>query len=110
MNKIVVPCSYKQIDNLEQRKKIIVNQNRIENIVFEIKRNEKIDETQKQILQILLKYLKKDKIINGYYVQMKASEVRFCFKGRRVRGETEGQDEEEKKNNFNNMYLIERKR
>ena len=41
MNKIVVPCSYKQIDNLEQRKKIIVNQNRIENIVFEIKRNEK---------------------------------------------------------------------
>ena len=75
MNKIVVPCSYKQIDNLEQRKKIIVNQNRIE----------KIDETQKQILQILLKYLKKDKIINGYYVQMKASEVRFCFKGRRVR-------------------------
>ena len=73
MNKIVVPCSYKQIDNLEQRKKIIVNQNRIENIVFEIKRNEKIDETQKQILQILLKYLKKDKI------------VRFCFKGRRVR-------------------------
>ena len=67
MNKIVVPCSYKQIDNLEQRKKIIVNQNRIENIVFEIK------------------YLKKDKIINGYYVQMKASEVRFCFKGRRVR-------------------------
>ena len=85
MNKIVVPCSYKQIDNLEQRKKIIVNQNRIENIVFEIKRNEKIDETQKQILQILLKYLKKDKIINGYYAQMKASEVRFCFKGRRVR-------------------------
>ena len=40
---------------------------------------------KKQILQILLKYLKKDKIINGYYVQMKASEVRFCFKGRRVR-------------------------
>jgi hypothetical protein len=29
MNKIVVPCSYKQIDNLEQRKKIIVK-NRIQ--------------------------------------------------------------------------------
>ena len=79
MNKINVSCNFNEIDKLDDRTKIAVNRNRIENVNLELNRLKKLNELEKEIINLLDEYLKSEKIVDGYFVQMKAKEVRICF-------------------------------
>ena len=79
MSKIKV-CSFDSISKLNNRKEIGVSIDRLENLVMEIERQDKITKEEIELINEIMDIIEKDDNIEKYYARLTVKKARQFFK------------------------------